>query len=83
VQVYTSPFYLLHALTLNAFQPNIGSGLGAARHSGDGFRSDKYPTVVVERSLSVESLARQTFDQLAIGFENRAVGTREMRALGM
>ena len=37
-------------------------GLGAPRHPRDGFRGDKHTTVLVERSLSVESLARQVFD---------------------
>ena len=50
-------------------------GLGAPRHAREHFRSDKHPTVLVERSLSVESLARQTFDQLAIRFEHLAIRT--------
>jgi hypothetical protein len=37
-------------------------GLGAPRHARERFRSDKYPTMMVERSLSIESLTRQVFD---------------------
>jgi hypothetical protein len=50
---------------LSLFQPRSEHGdrrLGAPRHPRERVRGDKYPAMVIERSLSVECLTGNVFD---------------------
>jgi hypothetical protein len=62
---------------------SVEDRLGAAHDPRQRFRGNKHAAMIIEWSLSIESVARQLFDEFPICLENSTIGPGEMYTLGV